>query len=225
MSCSTCVKMVAWLVLPVVLGWGSGCSATRATAAYLKNRAMDLVDPIPFGSGLGLGASARVSNYLQVGGLGTSRSFVYRAREFYEPIKTGYEGGISPLVYFRNIETPDSGQQGRPVLMGRTLMTPSEDAWNPWHGDHWLWLPSREEYTANYDRHLWDIGVSVYGVIGFDIVINPIQTPYEIADFFAGIFTFDFAGDDEVWAGPHLFDTVSPEDAAAAVDDAANSGS
>ena len=126
MSCSTCVKMVAWLVLPVVVGWGSGCSATRATAAYLKNRAMDLVDPIPFGSGLGLGASARVSNYLQVGGLGTSRSFVYRAREFYEPIKTGYEGGISPLVYFRNIETPDSGQQGRPVLMGRTQNTPRE---------------------------------------------------------------------------------------------------
>jgi hypothetical protein len=218
MSRSTCVKIVAWLVLPAVTGFGSGCSATRATAVYLKNRTMDLGDPIPFGSGLGFGASVRATNYLQLGGLVTSRATLTRGRDTYSPISTGFEGGLAPLVYFRDIGSPKAGRQGRGVLMGRTLMETSQESWDPWYGENWLWLPSREDYAANYDRHFWDFGISLYGVIGFDVVVNPIQTPFEIADFFTGIFAVDLAGDDQVWVGPRLFDTATPEEAAAIAD-------
>ena len=211
---SMCAKVFVSLVLVALLTVANGCSATRATATYLKNRALDLTDPVPVGAGFGAGGSAHVTNYLQVGALVTARTFLYRARNYMEPISNTYEGGLAPIWYFRDIETADSGHEGRPVLMGRTLLHNSNEAWHPWYGENWFWLPSRDAYAQDYDRHLLDVGFSTYGVIGFDVVVNLIETPFELADFFAGLVLVDLAGDDEVWTGPRLFDTAPPAEAA-----------
>jgi hypothetical protein len=191
-------------------------------STYVSNRVQDLADPIPVGVGLGFGASAHATNYLQVGGLATARSVFYRARRAYSPIGVAYEGGIAPIWYFRDIETPDAGHEGRPVFLGRTLLRSSELTWHPWYSDNWLWWPSLGDYARNYDRHLLDFGFALYGIIGFEITLNLIQTPFEIADFFAGIAGFDPAGDDEHWVGPRLFDTAPPASEPAAGGSAAD---
>ncbi len=54
--------------------------------------------------------------------------------------------------------------------------------------------------------------------MGFDVGVNPIQARFEIGDFYTGIFAVDLAGDDQVWVGPRLFDTATPEEAAAIAD-------
>ena len=49
-------------------------------------------------------------------------------------------------------------------------------------------------------------------LVGLDLAVNPIETPYELADFFIGLVRFgfiDLAGADHSWEGPRLLDTVA----------------
>ncbi len=213
MSRSNWVKIATVLLLGAIGLAGSGCGATRATATYLKNRALDLGDPFPVGVGMGVGASGRATNFLQVGGVATAKTLQYRGRVLSDSVATSYEFGFSPFFHFRNIENTDAASATRTVVLARTNIEPTVNNWIPWEGGNWLFLPERVDYSKGYDRDFWDFGLAVYGFVGIEFVFNPISTPFEIADFFAGIFTFDLAGDDEQWVGPRLFDTAPPEEA------------
>ena len=98
---------------------------------------------------------------------------------------------------------------------GKTLVDANKDSWSGWAEDErWQWIPSRSEYAAHYDRHFWDVGFSLYGVVGLDLAVNLIESPLELADFLAGVITLGFydpAGDDHRWEGPKLLDTVAAQ--------------
>jgi hypothetical protein len=194
-----------------------GCSTVNEVAGpfatNVKSRLLDFVDPVSCGVGLGLGASARVTNYVQGGALYTQVKNSFRGRKVRSPIQASPELGMSPLFHVRSIDDPDTGFDGRAVVAGKTFVDTSEERWSGWAVDeNWQWVPYRSEYAADYDRHLLDIGISAYGLVGFDLAINLIETPYEMVDFVIGLATLgfiDLAGDDYTWEGPKLLDTVA----------------
>lgn len=208
------IKRSAGLVITLAgVICGSGCASLMGPfAANIKSRVHDFHDPVSGGIGLGLGASARVTNYVQGGALYTIVKNSFRGREIQSPIKASPELGMSPLFHMRSIDNEESGFDGRAVLAGKTFVDASDERWKHWAVDEkWQWIPYRSDYAANYDRHLLDIGISIYGGVGGDFSINLIETPYEVLDFFIGLGTLgfvDIAGDDYTWEGPKLLDTV-----------------
>ena len=196
-----------------------GCSTLEEVggkvATNLKSRVLDLADPVTMGVGMGMGASVRATNYAQGGMLFTLAKNSFRGRDVQSPINFAPEMGISPLFHVRSIADPETGFDGRAVVAGKTLVDANEESWSSWAVDErWQWFPSRSDYAANYDRHLWDIGVSVYGVVGLDVAINLVETPLELVDFLVGVVTiglYDPAGDDHRWEGPRLLDTVAAQ--------------
>ena len=196
-----------------------GCSTIEGiagkVATNVKNRVMDLTDPVSVGIGMGMGASVRATNYAQGGALFTLAKNSFRGREVQSPINFAPELGISPLFHVRTINNPEAGFDGRAVVVGKTLVDANKDSWSGWAEDErWQWIPSRSEYAAHYDRHFWDVGFSLYGVVGLDLAVNLVETPLELADFLAGMVTLGFydpAGDDHSWEGPKLLDTVAAQ--------------
>lgn len=194
-----------------------GCSTiqeiTGKVATNVKSRVLDLTDPVSVGIGMGIGASVRATNYAQGGALFTLAKNSFRGRHVQSPINFSPEFGISPLFHVRSIDDPEAGFDGRAVIVGKTLVDANEESWSGWAEDErWQWFPSRSEYAAHYDRHLWDVGLSLYGIVGLDLAVNLIETPFELADFFVGLVTLgfvDLGGDDHSWEGPKLLDTVA----------------
>ncbi len=196
-----------------------GCSTVEEiggkVATNLKSRVMDLTDPVSVGIGMGMGASVRATNYAQGGMLFTLAKNSFRGRDVQSPVNFAPEMGIAPLFHVRSIADPETGFDGRAVVAGKTLVDANEESWSGWAtNERWQWIPSRSEYAANYDRHLWDVGFSLYGIVGFDLAVNLVETPLELADFLAGLVTLGFydpAGDDHRWEGPKLLDTVAAQ--------------
>lgn len=194
-----------------------GCSGlsevSGKVSTNIKSRVLDLTDPISVGIGLGLGASARVTNYVQSGALVTIAKNSFRGRRVSSPIKMSPEIGLSPVFHVRSIDNPETGFDGRAVLIGKTLVDATDKSWSNWSdGALWRWIPERADYAANYDRHLLDIGISAYGIVGFDVGLNLIETPFELVDFVVGLATLgivDIASDDHQWEGPKLLDSVA----------------
>ena len=196
-----------------------GCSTVEEfagkVATNVKNRVMDFADPVSVGIGMGMGASVRATNYVQGGALFTLAKNSCRGLDVQSPINFAPEFGISPLFHVRSIADPQTGFDGRAVVVGKTLVDANEESWSGWAEDErWQWIPSRSEYAAHYDRHLWDVGFSIYGVVGLDLAVNLVETPLELADFLVGMITLGFydpAGDDHRWEGPKLLDTVAAQ--------------
>ena len=195
----------------------SGCSTVNEisgkVATNVQNRLLDLTDPVSAGVGLGMGGSVRATSFVQGGALFTLAKNSFRGRQVQSPINFSPEIGLSPVFHLRSIDAPETGFDGRAVVAGKTLVDASEKTWSAWaEGESWSWIPARSDYAAHYDRHLYDVGFSVYALVGLDLAVNPIETPYELADFFIGLVSFgfiDLAGDDHSWEGPRLLDTVA----------------
>ena len=212
-------RILGLLIASVGMACVSGCSTVNEisgkVATNVYNRALDLTDPVSAGIGMGLGGSMRATNYVQGGALFTLAKNSFRGRQVQSPINFAPEFGLSPVFHVRSIDDPETGFDGRAVVAGKTLVDASEKTWSGWaDGDSWHWVPSRSDYAAHYDRHLYDVGLSVYALVGFDIAVNPIETPYELVDFAVGLVSLgfiDLAGDDHSWEGPRLLDTVAAE--------------
>ena len=213
MSCRA-VGLVIVLAGAICVG---GCSTINEisgkVATNAKSRVLDLTDPVSVGIGLGLGGSVRATNYAQGGAMFTLVKNSFRGRQVHSPINFSPELGLSPVFHLRSIDDPETGFDGRAVVAGKTLVDASEKTWSGWaDGEQWHWVPARSDYAANYDRHLWDFGVSLYAIVGLDVAVNLIETPYELADFAVGLVSLgfiDLAGDDYTWEGPKLLDTVA----------------
>ena len=213
MSCRA-VGLVIALAGVVCVG---GCSTINEisgkVATNVKSRVLDLTDPVSAGIGMGLGGSVRATNYAQGGAMFTLVKNSFRGREVHSPINFSPELGLAPVFHLRSIDDPETGFDGRAVIVGKTLVDASENTWSGWaDGEQWHWIPTRSDYAANYDRHLWDVGISLYAIVGLDIAVNLIETPYELVDFVAGLASLgfvDLAGDDYTWEGPKLLDTVA----------------
>ncbi len=163
--------------------------STTGCASYWGNRVRDLGDVFGFGIlGGGFGASARATHFVQAGlhfDMNWERQVRFVGREArFEPVNAS-EVGIAPIAYFRGQFEPDDTV--RAMVLGRTYVSNRDEE------PERSFVPSRERCEKGYDRRLWDVGVSVHGIIGFDLEVNLL----ELGDFFLGWFGLDPLGDDE----------------------------
>jgi hypothetical protein len=81
------------------------------------------------------------------------------------------------------------------TLFLKTLLDPRKpDAWTQWENNElWTWFPSRKVYNQGFDRRLYDIGLSIYLLVGADVDFSIV----ELVDFLAGLVTLDPVGDDK----------------------------
>lgn len=184
------VRTLALILAACVVPLVNGC-------AYMQDRGNDFIDIWSVGSGVGLGASARATHYVQSGFLGTATTVRTLGRNVLPTYGVCGEGGFlgAPIFHYRSASPTDFTSTSRLHVLGCTLMTPEDPDAVARYGDprSWSFVPDRHEYQEEFDRRLYDIGLSLYLLIGFDFDFNA----FEFADFTSGWFNVDIGEDDE----------------------------
>ena len=184
------VRTLALILAASVVPLVNGC-------AYLHDRGADFVDMWSVGAGAGLGASARATNYVQSGYLATATTFRTLGRNVLPIYGASGEGSFlgAPIFHYRSVSTSEFSNTARLHVLGCTLLTPEDADAAARYADPatWSFVPDRHAYQEGFDRRPWDVGLSLYLLIGFDIDFNP----FEFADFVSGWFTADIGEDDE----------------------------
>jgi hypothetical protein len=104
------------------------------------------------------------------------------------------EAGFAPIFYFRKNQMGGKNENRSVVLFRTNINSEGSATWRQWYDPKiWQFFPSKLAYEENYDRGMWDVGVSFYALIGGAIGVNL----YEIVDFFTGLVFLDISGDDE----------------------------
>jgi len=160
-------------------------------AGYWEHRGLDLMDSWRFRVlGVGFHASVRATHFLQAGlgmgipGLMEGNGIGMVGRQVGLRLNPTFiaEAGLAPLAHVR---TADGTVRG--IVLGRTsfyehaMPEPS-----------WTFAPSPIAYRRVYDRGLFEVGGSLYWILGLDFGFDPL----EFADFILGFATLDIMSDD-----------------------------
>jgi len=112
------------------------------------------------------------------------------------------EAGLSPIYHTRWVELRSTDYASkespistrREVLAARFFVSEQGDGRSSTPPSY---IPSARDFDADYDRGLYEVGLSVQLlVLGLEADVDP----YQLLDFFLGLFTLDVAEDDA--AGP-----------------------
>ena len=158
-----------------------------SAANYLANRALDFADifKVNLGIGFGINANVRATQIIQVGGFYTGATKVGIAgRHVGVWNENSLEFGLPLIFYGRDVE----------IIPGAGNIPPARS-----YRQQVLWkfedeeMKEGETYDANYDRHFFELGVSVQALFpAFEFGIRL----KELADFLVGFTTIDLCGDD-----------------------------
>jgi len=187
MGMSTGRRVVVAAVLAALALLETGC------ASYWKNRGYDLIDPFGFAWGVGLGASARATHFLQAGAGGffqlETRPMGFCGRRGITRSGGDGEIGIAPF-YYQRVHGSRGGSSKRGIVLGKTYLY--IDRINSKDEEFWTYFPGRKQFQENYDRRLFDFGVTAILLLGFEVNFNP----FEFLDLLLGFVGLDIAGDD-----------------------------
>ena len=192
------------LATTCVLFGAIACGLTGC-ATYWKNRAKDFIDPFGFGLDIDLryGFNVRATQFVQAGAAVVTvmeHSLIRFVGRHVFPESVSVEVGLAPFYHFRI-----ANEHVREVVLGKMhiqdpprvvlFYSPDKRDYDVLHvqmADR-SYAPDRKSYERDYDRRLFDIGVSAYFGAGVDVEFNP----FELVDFFLGWFGIDIASDDD----------------------------
>ena len=174
-------------------------------AGYWEERGLDLMDSWRFRVlGVGFHAGVRATHFLQAGlGMGipgmregNGIGMVGRHASLGAIPSFIAEAGLAPLAHIRIADGVSRG-----IVLGRT----SFDEY-PMPEPSWTFTPSPIAYRRRYDRGLFEVGGSLYWIIGLDFGFDPL----EFADFMLGFAALDIMKDDVSSVDPETRDLNEP---------------
>lgn len=157
------------------------CPFLKPALLYIPNRLLDLLDivTIDLGAGPEFGVDAKVTHWLQIGGMYGDRYFLGKdyARQLGGGYSSGWNYGFLCFTSERRYVDHEFGTTMEFLLKRKSLglAMPDEDF----------------TYTHNI-RDFWEIGASAGWLITACVAVHPV----EIVDFLAGFAMVDLKGDD-----------------------------
>ena len=159
----------------------TGCSNLKTTLLYLPNRLLDLLDivTVDIGAGAEFGVDAKVTHWLQVGGMYGDKYFLGKdyARQLGGGYASGWNYGFLCLASERRYVDETFGTTREFLLKRKSLS---------------LAMPKEDFTYAQEIRDFWEVSVNAGWLITVGVAVHPV----EIADFFAGLVLIDLKGDD-----------------------------
>ncbi|HCE42385.1 MAG TPA: hypothetical protein DET40_02410 [Lentisphaeria bacterium] len=154
-------------------------SIAKTVVMYLPNRIIDILDIVTMdvGAGASFGAEARITRWLQFGGMTIDRYFVGKncSRQF----GGGYEAGWNYEMFCLDAEAKyvdyTFGSMNKYVVKRKPFG-----------------LADLGENTFEKSRDFWEIGANAGWMVSMGVAIHPV----EIADFLAGLVLIDLKKDD-----------------------------
>lgn len=149
---------------------------------YLPNRVMDFLDmfTIDLKGGCYFGAGFHVTKYFGLGGQVGANAGLYK--DYNRQYGIAFERGYQAQVGFLSMEdvsvTDPIGTVKEYWRHGCNFPDENADIYKPGTGA----------------RDYWSVEVYAYALVGAKVALHPL----EIADFFAGLLTFDFQNDDNI---------------------------
>ena len=194
------MRAVAGTALAASLLLAPGC------ACYWEDRGLDLMDSWRFRVlGVGFHAGVRATHFLQAGlGMGipgmeegNGMGMVGRHVSLKAYPSFIAEAGLAPLAHIRIADDASRG-----IVLGRT----SFDDY-PMPKPSWTFKRSPIAYRRRYHRGLFEVGGSLYWIIGLDFGFDPL----EFADFMLGFAALDIMEDDVSSADQETRDLNEPK--------------
>lgn len=157
------------------------CPFLKPALLYIPNRLLDLLDIVTLNIGAGpeFGVDAKVTHWLQVGGMYGDKYFLGKdyARQLGGGYSSGWNYGFLCVASERRYVDQEFGTTKEFLLKRKSLS---------------LAMPDEDfTYTLNI-RDFWEIGANAGWLITVGVAVHPV----EIVDFFAGFAMIDLKGDD-----------------------------